>query len=80
MRFRVEEMNDYVRKGNKIPKSFDEAQRVVDGIQQQYREMVFYLFRNYSVVLTDFSYYSNDLYRDKNGCAVGCIFNLKYEA
>lgn len=41
VRFRVEEMSDYVRKGIKIPKSFDEAQRVIDGIQQQYKKMVF---------------------------------------
>ncbi|VDO27443.1 unnamed protein product [Onchocerca flexuosa] len=40
VRFRVEEMSDYVRKGIKIPKSFDEAQRVIDGIQQQYKKMV----------------------------------------
>ncbi|CAG9534469.1 unnamed protein product [Cercopithifilaria johnstoni] len=40
VRFRVEEMSDYVRKGGKIPKSFDEAQRVVDGIQQQYKKLV----------------------------------------
>ncbi|KAK6110548.1 MIF4G domain family protein [Brugia pahangi] len=40
VRFRVDEMNDYVRKGIKIPESFDEAQRIVDGIQQQYGKMV----------------------------------------
>ncbi|KAL3982246.1 MIF4G domain family protein [Acanthocheilonema viteae] len=40
VRFRVEEMSDYVRKGSKIPKSFDEAQKLVDEIQQQYRKMV----------------------------------------
>ncbi|EFO26274.2 hypothetical protein LOAG_02196 [Loa loa] len=40
VRFRVEEMSDYVRKGVKIPESFDEAQEVVDGIQQQYGKMV----------------------------------------
>ncbi|MCP9265961.1 Regulator of nonsense transcripts 2 [Dirofilaria immitis] len=34
MRFRVEEMNDYVRKGIKIPESFNDAQRVVDAVRE----------------------------------------------
>ncbi|VDN02864.1 unnamed protein product [Thelazia callipaeda] len=37
VRFRVEEMNDYVRKDTKIPDSFDEAQKAIDIIQQRYK-------------------------------------------
>lgn len=43
VRFRVEEMTDYVRKGAKIPESFEEAQGAVDEIQQQYRKVVLFL-------------------------------------
>uniref|UniRef100_A0A914ZPX4 MIF4G domain-containing protein n=2 Tax=Parascaris univalens TaxID=6257 RepID=A0A914ZPX4_PARUN len=38
--FRVEEMNEYVRKGSRIPDSMQAAQHRVDGLEQQYKYAV----------------------------------------
>lgn len=38
--YRVEEMSEYVRKGIRIPETFEKAKEAVDEIQRQYKKMV----------------------------------------
>lgn len=70
--FRVEEMNEYVRKGSRIPDSMQAAQHRVDELEQQYRHAVCYL------QVHSFRYSRSYAHSWRRHCAVICSVRAYY--